>query len=91
MYVVNSSAIQVFDISQQVFRAINSVTVGFGVETVFASGEYLYLGANDAMYISDMVPQFSSGNVWPFFDIPNEEDRVGISPALGLRMGYRFK
>ncbi len=26
----------------------------------------------------------------PFFDIPNETDRVTFSPAVGLRIGYRF-
>lgn len=51
MYVVNHQAIKVFDISNDNFRQVNEEQVGFGLETIFAKGEYLYLGANDAMYI----------------------------------------
>lgn len=51
MYVVDHSAIKVFDISDDNFSQINEVNAGFGLETIFAKGEFLYLGANDAMYI----------------------------------------
>lgn len=51
MYVVGNSTITVFDISQDNFSEIGKVSVDSGLETIFAKGEYLYLGANDAMYI----------------------------------------
>src|SRR5688572_21175095 len=51
MYVVDHSSIQVFNITSESFEQVNIVTIGFGMETIFAKGEYLYLGANDAMYI----------------------------------------
>lgn len=30
-------------------------------------------------------------NRWDFFEIPNEADRVAISPNFGARIGYRFR
>jgi hypothetical protein len=51
MYVVDHAAIKVFDISTDNFRQIYETNAGIGLETIFAKGEYLYLGANDAMYI----------------------------------------
>jgi hypothetical protein len=51
MYVVDHSAIKVFDISNDNFSQINEINAGFGLETIFAKGDFLYLGANDAMYI----------------------------------------
>ncbi len=51
MYIVSQNAINVFDIHDGTFEKINTISVDFGLETIFARGEYLYLGANDAMYI----------------------------------------
>lgn len=51
LYVVDNSTIKVFDISENNFKQLNEILVGFGLETIFARAEYLYLGANDAMYI----------------------------------------
>ena len=51
LYVVGNSTIQVFEINPSEFKKINDVPVSFGLETIFAKGEYLYLGASDAMYI----------------------------------------
>jgi hypothetical protein len=51
MYVAGNSTIRVFNIEANNFEQVNEVTVGFGLETIFARGEYLYLGSNDAMYI----------------------------------------
>lgn len=28
---------------------------------------------------------------WAFAEVPNEDDRVAISPSLGVRLGYRLK
>ncbi|HEY0652946.1 MAG TPA: hypothetical protein VGD65_07450 [Chryseosolibacter sp.] len=55
MYVVDHAAIKVFDISNDNFKQINEKNVGIGLETIFAKGEYLYLGANDAMYIYSLT------------------------------------
>jgi hypothetical protein len=51
MYIVDASSIKVFEIEEGKFNLLPEVPVGFGIETIFAKGEYLYLGANDAMYI----------------------------------------
>jgi len=51
LYVVDNRSIKVFDISQNSFSQLNEVQVGFGLETIFVREPYLYLGANDAMYI----------------------------------------
>ena len=32
-----------------------------------------------------------SGDDWDFLDIPNEDDRIALSPNLGARIGYRFR
>src|SRR5688572_13351635 len=62
MYIVDHTAIKVFDITNNNFTQVNEVNAGFGLETIFAKGEYLYLGANDAMYIYSIanvdVPTF---------------------------------
>lgn len=51
MYIVDNSAVKVFNITGGEFHQVREVSVGFGMETIFAKGDYLYLGANDAMYI----------------------------------------
>ena len=51
LYVVDNKAIKVFDISENNFDQLNEVEVGFGLETIFVRAPYMYLGANDAMYI----------------------------------------
>ncbi|SKC82595.1 LVIVD repeat-containing protein [Ohtaekwangia koreensis] len=51
MYIADQSSITVFDIRNDAFEKIKVVDVEIGLETIFAYGEYLYLGANSAMYI----------------------------------------
>jgi hypothetical protein len=51
LYVLDNSAINVYDISEHKFAALGQVDVGQGMETIFAQGQYLYLGANNGMYI----------------------------------------
>ena len=51
MYVATSNTLNVFDISSNNFKELNKIDVGFGLETIFAKGEYLYLGSRDAMFI----------------------------------------
>lgn len=51
MYIASQSTISVFDIRNNTFEKINTIYTNGGLETVVARGEYLYLGATDAMYI----------------------------------------
>lgn len=51
LYIASQSTISVFDIRNNTFEKINTVTTTGGLETIVARGEYLYLGAIDAMYI----------------------------------------
>lgn len=51
MYIVDNSSVKVYTIGEGKFEAGEEVSVGFGMETIFCKGEYLYLGARDAMYI----------------------------------------
>lgn len=51
MYIVDNSNVKVFNITGGEFQQVREVQVGFGMETIFAKGDYLYLGANDAMHI----------------------------------------
>jgi len=62
LYIVDHSDISVFNIKDNTFEQVGKVNAGIGLETIFARGEYLYLGANDAMYIYSLAqpeaPQF---------------------------------
>ncbi|MEX2230758.1 MAG: hypothetical protein WD824_01255 [Cyclobacteriaceae bacterium] len=91
MYVVNNSTIQVFDISQQAFTAIHSESVGFGMETVFASGEYLYLGASDAMYIYSIADREHPEFIFRYSHIRSCDPVVvqGNRAYVTLRSGNR--
>jgi hypothetical protein len=51
LYLVDHTSIKVFDITGGNFEQLDEVHVGWGMETIFARDEYLYLGARDAMYI----------------------------------------
>lgn len=62
LYVATGSQITVYDITQDNFNKLQEVPVGFGLETIQVNGEFLYLGARDAMYIYSIAnraaPQF---------------------------------
>jgi hypothetical protein len=51
LYIVTGFTLNTYSLSDGQFQELNSTTIGFGLETIQANGEYLYLGANDAMYI----------------------------------------
>jgi len=51
MYVVTHNSLNVYDISINNFKELSKVNIEFGLETIFAKGDYLYLGGRDAMYI----------------------------------------
>lgn len=54
LYVVDHNSIQVFNTQNNTFEKVNTVEVNSGLETIFAKGDYLYLGAQDAMFIYDI-------------------------------------
>ncbi|MBN8652278.1 MAG: hypothetical protein J0L67_12660 [Cytophagales bacterium] len=51
LYIVTGFTINVYSLNAGAFNEVNSITIGFGLETIQANGDFLYLGANDAMYI----------------------------------------
>jgi hypothetical protein len=51
LYVASSATLGVYNINKGNFLHVRNVNVGFGLETIFAKGDYLYVGAMDAMYI----------------------------------------
>lgn len=60
LYVVDSENLSVFNISETTNPAkINSVYIGFQIETLFPFNDYLFIGSQDAMYIYDLSnPEF---------------------------------
>lgn len=61
MYVVDKSSIQVYNIANTNFLHVSTVSIQPGMETAFAKGEYLYIGANDGMYIYSLKnPEYPS-------------------------------
>jgi hypothetical protein len=54
LYIVDHNTIQVFNTQNNAFDKVNTVDVSSGLETIFAKGDYLYLGAQDAMFIYDI-------------------------------------
>jgi hypothetical protein len=51
LYVVSRSTLQTFSIAENNFKKLTTVPITPGLETIFVKDQYLYLGANDAMYI----------------------------------------
>jgi hypothetical protein len=70
MYVVDETNLNVFDISNPANTTrINSITVGFQIETVFPYQGRLYIGSASAMYIYSLT-------------IPSAPQRLGIATHL---------
>ena len=51
LYLLEGQYIKVFNIGAGAFSQLHEEPVSPGIETIFATGNYLYLGANDGMYI----------------------------------------
>lgn len=51
LYLVDDSSIKVFNIADGGFQQVHTEPMNFGMETIFANGNFLYLGSNNAMYI----------------------------------------
>ena len=62
LYLVDHSSVKVVSTAEGKFQQLHEEPISFGMETIFANGDYLYLGANDAMYIYSIAtpskPQF---------------------------------
>lgn len=55
LYVVDDVSLRVFNVGGTEFKQVSVQEVGFGVETIFARPDYLYLGANNGMYIYNIA------------------------------------
>ncbi len=52
LFLINEKELKVFDISDPgILSQINTLEVNFGIETVFGLNDYLFIGAEDGMYI----------------------------------------
>lgn len=65
LYTVDNHYINIFDISNlETPLALNGVYAGFGIETIFNRGDYLFLGSTNGLYIYDISspgsPQYIS-------------------------------
>jgi hypothetical protein len=54
LYVVDDVSLRVYNLADNKFTQVNVQEVGFGIETIFSRPDYLYLGANNGMYIYDI-------------------------------------
>jgi hypothetical protein len=65
LYVVDNNSIAVYQTKENgALERVNTIDVSFGIETIFARGNSLFLGATNAMYIYDIsepaAPQYLS-------------------------------
>jgi hypothetical protein len=51
LYLLDNTSITVFSLADSALVPGETVSVSSGMETIFANGEYLYLGASNGMYI----------------------------------------
>ncbi len=91
LYIVDHNAIQVFNTQGNTFEKINSVSVNTGLETIFVKGDYLYLGAQDAMYIYDISAPQSPSFIFRYSHITSCDPVVvqGNHAYVTLRSGSR--
>jgi hypothetical protein len=91
LYVLNGTSIAVYDIANDNFGHVNTVEIGEGMETIFANGEYLYLGANDAMYIYSVSDRSSPEFVFRYQHITSCDPVVvqGNRAYVTMRGGTR--
>lgn len=90
LYILDRQNIQVYTTDNLGgFSKINDVSVGFGLETIFAKGEYLYLGALDAMYIYSIAQPSNPAFVFRYSHIVSCDPVVvqGNRAYVTLRSG----
>ncbi len=67
LYAVDNQFLNVFSLLNQTRPVqVNTVSIGFNIETLFGRGDYLYIGSRDAMYI---------------YEISNPEEPTFVSEA----------
>jgi hypothetical protein len=54
LYVVTDRALKTYLVLNETFSELETQELSFGLETIFSTPGYLYLGANDGMYIYDI-------------------------------------
>ena len=91
LYIVSNATIQVFSIDENQFTKVGDVAVSFGLETIFAKGEYLYLGARDAMYIYSIRNQAKPEFIFRYSHIVSCDPVVvqGNTAYVTLKSGNR--
>ena len=53
LYVVDNSSLHIFDITGNEASLVNTVNVGWGIETIFPYEDNLFIGSNTGMFIFD--------------------------------------
>lgn len=51
LYIATATSLATYSIDENNFRKIHEIPIDFGLETITAKEEYLYMGSRDAMYI----------------------------------------
>lgn len=69
LYVLNNVSIQVFAIHDSRFTKVNQVEVDWGLETIFATDDFLYLGSNNSMHIFSLAEPQSPSFVFRYAHI----------------------
>ncbi|HOX82436.1 MAG TPA: hypothetical protein PLJ60_06245 [Chryseolinea sp.] len=89
LYVVDHNAIQVFNTQNNIFEKVNNIDVNSGLETIFVKGDYLYLGARDAMFIYDISTPQSPNFIFRYSHITSCDPVVvqGNRAYVTLRAG----
>ena len=89
LYLVDHSSVKVFSIIEDAFQEVRVVPISFGMETIFAKGDYLYLGASDAMYIYSIADRTDPSFVFRYQHIVSCDPVVvqGDRAYVTLRSG----
>ncbi len=69
LYVVDDVSLRVYSVGGGTFSQVSIQEVGFGIETIFSRPDYLYLGANDGMYIYSLSNPERPGFVFRYSHI----------------------
>ena len=89
LYLASGSLVTVYDIGQNKFEKSQEVPISFGLETIQTNGDYLYLGARDAMYIYSIANRASPKFVFRYSHIVSCDPVVvqGNRAYVTLRSG----
>ncbi len=89
LYVVDHTSIQTFQLKGNNFEKVNQTPVTTRLETIFPKGDYLYLGAADAMYIYSIANPASPEFIFRYAHIVSCDPVVvqGTTAYVTLRSG----